>query len=48
MTISLELETFFSSVERNLFCSTKLNDIKDNLSEEERNTLKIGGKIFYL
>ena len=39
-TNSPELKTFLTSVERDLFCNTKPNDVKDNLSEEERSTLK--------
>ena len=35
-----ELETFLTSVERALFCSTKPNDVKDNLSEEENSASK--------
>ena len=39
-TNSPELETFLSSVNRDLFCNTKPNDVKDNLSKEERSALK--------
>ena len=38
-TFSLELETFSTSVEKDLFCNTKPNNVKDNLSEEERSAL---------
>ena len=34
------LDTFLTSVKRDLFCSTKPNDVKDNLSKEERSALK--------
>ena len=39
-TNSPELETFLTSVERDLFSNTKPNDVKDKLSEEQRSTLK--------
>ena len=39
-TNSYELETFLTSVEINLFCNTKPNDVKDNVSKEERSALK--------
>ena len=35
-----ELESFLTSVERALFCSTKPNDVKYNLSEEEKSASK--------
>ena len=35
-----ELETFLTSIERALFCSTKPNDVKYNLSEEEKSASK--------
>ena len=35
-----EFQTFLTSVERDLFNNTKPNDVKDNLSEEERSSLK--------
>ena len=37
---SPELEKFLTSVERDLFCNTKPDDVKDNLSKEERSALK--------
>ena len=39
-TNSPELETFLTSVKRDLICNTKPNVVKDNLSEEERSALK--------
>ena len=39
-TNSPELQAFLTSVERDLFGNTRMNDVKDNLSEEERSTLK--------
>ena len=37
---STELQTFLTSVERDLFSNTSPNDVKDNLSEEEKRSLK--------
>ena len=37
---SLELEAFLTTLERNIFCNTKPNDVKDDLSEEKRSALK--------
>ena len=39
-TNSPKLETFLTSVEKDLFCSTKPNDVKINYSKEERRALK--------
>ena len=39
-TNSPKLETFLTSVEKDLFCSTKPNDVKNNYSKEERRALK--------
>ena len=35
-----ELKTFLTSPKRDFFCSTKQNDVKDNLSEEEKNAFE--------
>ena len=39
-TNSPELETFLTSVEKDLFCITKQNDVKNNYSKEERSAFK--------
>ena len=39
-TILPELQASITSAERDFFSNTKPNDVKDNLSEEERNALK--------